>query len=174
MKRNVLIFGSLIGVLLSINMVYMVYQCYTDPNYNHNIVLAYAIMLVLLSPVYFGIKNYRDKQLNSIISLGGAFKCGALIVLLGATIYVITWLFAYYIFVPDFMDKYTMQELKRMVSSGAPIAEISRTQKEMESYKEMYKNPFWVIVMTYIEVLPLGLLVAFISALALKQKSISK
>lgn len=171
MKRNVLIFGSLVGVLLSINMIYMVYQCYNDPNYNHSIPLAFAIMLVLLSPVFFGIKNYRDKQLNGIISLGRAFKLGSLIVLVAATMYVITWLFAYYLFVPDFMDKYALQELKNAISSGASLKEIAKIKQDTETYKELYKSPILVVVFTYLEVLPLGLVVAFISALILKRKS---
>ena len=40
----------------------------------------------------------------------------------------------------------------------------------MQSYQEMYKNPVFVVLMTYAEVLPIGLLVTLISALVLKRK----
>ncbi len=36
--------------------------------------------------------------------------------------------------------------------------------------KEMYKNPFFFTVMTYVEILPVGLLITVISAAILKRK----
>lgn len=45
----------------------------------------------------------------------------------------------------------------------------AKTQ-EMANLKEMYKNPFFVILITYAEVLPIGIIVALISALILKKK----
>jgi hypothetical protein len=171
MKRVALIWGSILGVLLSINLIYTVYLCYNDPNFKPNMVLGYLVILVMLSMVFFGIKNYRDKQLNGIISLGQAFKTGALIALVGATIYVIVWLVTYYLYVPDFMDKYAQHELRNAISSGMPLIKIAKIKQATETYKELYKNPFWVVVLTYLEVLPLGLVVAFISALVLRRKS---
>ena len=50
-------------------------------------------------------------------------------------------------------------------------AEIKAKMDEIEMYKELYKNPFWVIVLTYAEILlPIGLLVPIISALILMKK----
>jgi hypothetical protein len=170
MKRAVLIFGSLLGLLLSINLVCMVYLCYTEPDFMPSMWLGYLVILVMLSTVFFGIKNYRDKQLNGIISLGQAFKTGALIALVGATIYVIVWLFMYYLYVPDFMDKFSAKEIKNAISNGASAAEIAKIKADTQTYKDLYKSPFWVVVLTYLEVLPLGLVVAFISALVLKKK----
>lgn len=173
MKRTVLIWGSILGVLLSINLVYMVHLCYTDPNFNPSMVLGFLVILVMLSTVFFGVKKYRDRQLNGIISLGQAFKAGALIAFIGATIYVIVWLFIYYRYVPDFMDKYALHELRNAINSGVPITELAKIKEESDSYKELYKNPFWVVILTYAEVLPLGLVVAFISAFVLKRKAMN-
>ena len=171
MKRNVLIFGLVLGTILCANMVYMVHLCYTSPEFKSNDILGYAAMVVIFSLTFFGIRNYRNKQLNGVISFGKAFKTGALITLVGATMYVAVWLFYYYLFVPDFLDKYIPHVLHEASHKGATATELAAKTKEMENFKEMYKNPLFVILITYFEVLPVGLLVALVSALVLKRKS---
>ena len=167
MKRNVLIFGLILGTILCVNMLYMVHQCYTNPNFESNDVVGYTIMVVIFSLIFFGVRNYRNKQLNGYITFGKAFKTGALIALVGATAYVLVWLFYYYLFVPDFLDKYIPHVLKDAARDGT--AKLAQKTSEMQQFKEMYKNPLFVIAMTYVEVLPIGLIVALISSLFLKR-----
>ena len=169
MKRNVLIFGLIAGTILCVNMVYMVHLCYTNPDFKSNDIVGYAAMVVIFSLIFFGVKNFRDKQLNGIISFGKAFKTGVLIALLGATMYVVVWLFYYYLFVPDFLDKYTAHVLREAAQEGA--AELAAKTKEMANFKEMYKSPFFVVLITYAEVFPVGLVVALITAPILKRKN---
>jgi hypothetical protein len=40
----------------------------------------------------------------------------------------------------------------------------------MADFARMYKNPFFNAMMTYLEILPVGLIVTLISSLALKRK----
>lgn len=167
MKRNVLNFGLVLGTILCVNMIYMVHLCYTNPDLKSNDVVGYAVMVVIFSLIFFGVRNYRNKELNGAISFGKAFKTGALIALAGSTMYVIVWLFYYYLFVPDFLSKYIPHVLKE-VAQNDPSALAAKT-KEMENFKEMYKNPLFVILITYSEVLPIGLIVALISSLILKK-----
>lgn len=170
MRRNVIIFGSVLGIILCINLIYMVNQCYNNPDFKSNDVVGYAAMIVVFSLTFFGIRNYRNKELNGVISLGQAFKTGALIAIVGSTMYVAFWLFYYYLFVPDFLDKYIPHVLKEAARNGATPTELAETTKEMENFREMYKNPLFVILISYVEVLPVGLAVAFVSSLILKRK----
>lgn len=170
MKRNVLIFGFILGTILAVQMVYMVNLIYTNPDFESNDIVGYAAMVVVFSLTFFGIRNYRDKQLNGVISLGKAFKTGALIALVGATMYVVVWLFYYYLFVPDFLDKYILCVINDANRDGATAAELAAKTEEMEQFREMYKSPFFVVLITYAEVLPIGLVVAFISSLILRRK----
>ena len=170
MKKNVLVFGLVLGMILALNILYMVHLLYNNPDFKGNDVLGYAAMVVVFSLTYFGIRNYRNKQLKGVISFGKAFKTGALIALLGSTIYVLVWLFYYYLFVPDFLDRYIMHVMDATAKSGATAAEIASKNAEMNQFREMYKSPLFVILMTYAEVLPVGLVVTLISALILKRK----
>ncbi|RYG01421.1 MAG: DUF4199 domain-containing protein [Chitinophagaceae bacterium] len=170
MKRNVLVFGLILGVLSCINVVMMVDMVYNRPNAKPNDVIGYAAMVIVFSLTFFGIRNYRNKQLNGIISFGKAFKTGALIALLGSTVYVIFWMFYHYLVVPDFIDKYISFALNNCQRSGFNAEQMAEKTKELENMREMYKSPVFVALITYSEVLPIGLIVALISALILKRK----
>ncbi len=165
MKKTVLIFGLIIGTILCANMIVMVNMMYTNPDFKGNDIVGYAAMVVLFSLIFLGVRNYRKKYLDGFISFGKAFKIGSLIALIGSTMYVVVWLFYYYLFVPDFMDVYTTYVLE-----NCDPADVQSKTLEMANFKEMYKNPLFVILITYSEVLPIGLLVALISALILKKK----
>lgn len=169
MKKSVLIFGLILGVVLCINMIYTVNLCYSDFDFKSNDVVGYASMVVILSLIFFGVKNYRNKQLNGFITFKEALKTGALIAVIASTMYVVVWLFYYYLFVPDFLDHYIPHVLKE-----TPESEVATKTQEMANFKEMYKNPFFVVLITYAEVLPLGLIVSLVSALILKRKSNNK
>lgn len=170
MKKNVLVFGLISGAIISLMMVFSVLWCYKDPNFKGNMVLGYAGMLIAFSFIFVGIKNYRDKYNNGAVTFGKAFKVGLLIALIAATAYVVVWLFDFYLFVPDFMDKYNAHMLKEAREAGADAATLAKKTAEAENFKQLYKNPLFVILITYAEVLPLGIVIALISALILKRK----
>ncbi len=174
MKKNVLVFGLISGLTISLLMsVFMIIGtgCSSDnPNYDLSMLLGYSSMIISFSFIFVGVKNFRDKYNDGIISFGKAFKIGILITLISCTFYVLTWLVLYYCFMPDFMDKYADHMLKTVQASGASQAEIDQTIAEMAGYKEMYKNPVIVILMTYAEVLPVGLVFTLLSALVFKKK----
>ncbi len=170
MKRNVLIFGLVLGSILAGHALYMVNIVYHNPSFEGNDVVGYAAMVIVFSLTFFGIWNYRNKDLGGVITLGKAFKTGALIALLGSTIYVVTWLFYYYLVVPDFVDKYAEHVVLMAEKHGAGATEIATKKQEMDDFKEMYKNPIFVVLISYMEVLPVGLIVAFVSSLVLKRK----
>lgn len=165
MKKIVLVFGIIIGLVFCANIGFMVYWMYHNPDLKGSELVGYTIMVVVFSLIYIGVRNYRNKQLDGFISFGKAFKTGALIALLGSAIYVAAWLFSYYLFVPDFMDVYSDYVLKNCTPEDLPAK-----TKEMADFKELYKNPLFVILITFSEVLPIGLVVALVSALILKRK----
>lgn len=170
MQKTILIFGGILGLILCINLVYVTNLLYTNPEFKGNDLAGYAAMVVVLSLTFFGIRNYRNKQLNGVISLGQAFKIGALIAFVGSSIYVLFWMFYYYAFIPDFLEVYHAHVLKGLTQSGTSASEIAAKKEEMASFAKMYKKPLFVIGITYMEILPIGLVVAFVSSLILKRK----
>ena len=151
-------------------MVFVVQLFYTSPDFESNDFVGYSAMVLVFSLVFFGVRNYRNKQLDGVISFGKALKTGIIITLIASTLYVIVWLFYYYLFIPDFIDKFVPHVLKETARKGATPTELAETAKQMEQYREMYKSPFFVVLITYAEVLPVGLIVALISSFILKRK----
>jgi hypothetical protein len=173
MQKNILIYGLIAGVVVSALMLTSVNFISHNGNvdYNTSMLIGYASMLVAFSLIFVGIKNYRDKYNGGVISFGKAFKIGMTITLIASTIYVIAWLIDYFFFIPDFMEKYSAHMLEELKASGASQMEIDVQTKEMEKFGKMYQNPFFNAMMTYVEILPVGLVVTLISALILKRKS---
>ena len=171
MKKIVLVCGLISGVLISIMMLYSVTMCYNKADFEGSMVIGYAAMILAFSLIFVGIKNYRDKYNQGVIKFGKALKIGLYITLVASTMYVIVWVIDYYFFVPDFMDKYCTHLVNQTKATGAGQLEIDKKMAEMARFKEMYKNPFFVVLFTYSEVLPVGLIISLISALILKRKA---
>jgi hypothetical protein len=176
MKKNIIIYGLIAGIVVSILMLFITnYASYCEGNvdYGTSMLIGYASMLIAFSLVFVGIRNYRDKYNNGVISFGKAFKIGSMIVLIASTIYVLAWLIDYYFFIPDFAEKYSAHTLGELKASGASQIEIDKQTKEMANFVRMFKNPFFNAMMTYVEILPVGLIVALISSLILKRKTLA-
>lgn len=174
MKNNILIHGLIAGIIVSVLMLASVNyysHCEGNVDMGTSMLIGYGSMLLAFSLVFVGIKNYRDKYNGGVISFGKAFKIGILIVLLASTVYVIAWMIDYFFFMPDFMEKYSAHMLAELKASGASQAAIEQQAQEMAGFATMYNNPFFNALMTYIEILPVGLIVTLISALILKRKT---
>jgi len=174
MKKNILIYGLIAGAVVSTLMIFMVNymsHCEGTVDYGTSMLLGYASMLLAFSMVFVGIRNYRNNYNGGLISFGKAFRIGGMIVLIASTIYVIAWLISYFYFIPDFMEKYMAHELAKLKASGASQLEIDKETKEMANFARMYKNPLFNALMTYIEILPVGLVATIVSALVLKRKA---
>ena len=173
MKKNIIIYGIIAGIVVSVLMLTSVNyfsHCEGNVDYSTSMLIGYASMLLAFSLVFVGIRNYRDKYNEGVINFGKAFQIGIMITLIASTIYVISWLIDYFYFIPDFMEKYSAHMLDELKASGASQIEIDKQTKEMADFGTMFKNPFFNAMMTYLEILPVGLIVTLISSFILKRK----
>ena len=174
MKKNIIIYGLIAGIVVSSLMLVNVnYISHGEGSvdYNTSLLIGYASMLIAFSIVFVGIRNYRDKYNGGVISFGKAFKIALLMTLIVSTMYVVAWLIDYFFFMPDFMEKYSAHMLDKLKTSGASQMEIDKQTKEMAHFAVMYKNPFFNAMITYMEILPVGLIATLISSLILKRKA---
>lgn len=170
MKKNILTFGIISGIIVS-GLISITAICYQQQNFEGNMILGFSVMILAFAFIFVGIKNYRDKFNNGILSFGKAMQIGLSIAFIASTMYVLTWVIAYYNFMPDFMDVMTAQNIEKLkVDKELTNAEMSAKIAEINNMKELYKSPLMVVLFTYLEIFPIGIIVTLISALILKRK----
>lgn len=164
MMNNILKNGILGGIIAAIVMASMVFYMKANPGQEPNAIIGFIAMLLAFTFLIMGIKQQREIN-NGSITFGRAFLTGLGISFIISTIYVLAWLVIYYNFFPDFIDKYS-----EMVLKNTKPEEFSAKTTEMNQMKQWYENPLMIILLTYIEIFPLGIVVSLIGALFLKKK----
>lgn len=164
MKRIVLTFGVIAGLLLSLMMIGGVVLADTI-GFESSQVIGYTTMVLAFLLVFFGIRSYRDTVAGGSVSFGRAFGVGMLITLVVCLFYVATWEIIYYGgFAPDFMEKYAAHQIEQARAGGATEAELAKRAADMARFREMYRNPVINAGLTFLEVFPVGLVMTLVSA----------
>jgi hypothetical protein len=166
MKRTILSFGLIAGFILGIFILLL------SLGKAGNAVWGYSSMIVAFSFIYVGIRNYREKYNDGIISFGKAMRIGLGITLIGSTMYVLIWMIAFYCFIPDFMDKYAATMVKTAQDSGLTGAALDKKLAGIKQMQESYKSPVFVFFFTYLEVAPVGIVISLIASLILRRRQV--
>ena len=124
----------------------------------------YLVMLAGLSLLFVGVKRYRDVECGGVIRFGRAFLVGLGIAVVAAIVYAAVWEVFLALSGRDFMAEYSAAILDGMRAEGASAAALAAKQEAMRGLAEMYRNPLLRIPMTMAEILPVGLIVALVSA----------
>lgn len=164
MKKYVLKFGLIAGGIMSVMML-LTMPFMDTIGMDNGEVIGYSTMLVAFLMVYFGVRAYRDNVLGGRIGFGKALKAGLLITCISSLCYVATWEVLYFGGLKgDFVKQYTEHSLAKARAAGKSEAEIEIERKKMEEFQAMYENPLINSAITFLEPLPMGLLMTLISA----------
>jgi hypothetical protein len=170
MKKTIIVNGLIAGLISSsLFIALMLLGKAGDMNFKNGMVYGFSLMILAFSFIFVGTKSVRDQN-GGTISFGKAFLVGLYINLIASTIYVLVWMIDLNLFVPDFAEKYGAHMLEQLKAEGASQAAIASKTTEVANFKKMYASPVFVVLMTYVEILPVGILVSLISALIMKRK----
>ena len=167
MSRFVLIYGLLAGVI-SISLILVSFVLGGELG-TGSVWLGYLIMLASLSLIFAGIKRYRDIELGGVIRFWAATGMGLGIAVVSGVVYAIGW--EVYLWLTDysFFPEYTKATIEAKRAAGASAAEIAKLTKEMADLGKQYTQPLYRMVMTLLEILPVGVVVSFISGALLRK-----
>lgn len=170
MKKTVLTFGLIAGLIISVLMDGSLLLADKIGTGHNSMLLGYTMMVAAFLLIYFGIRSYRDNTLGGEISFGRAFACGILIALITTVCYVATWEILYFNFMPHFMDGYFAAQVKKVEASGLDAATIAAKVEAIRHSQELYQNPLVNMAYTFMEPLPVGVIITLLSAAVLRRK----
>jgi len=170
MKKTVLTFGLISGLMISVLMDSSLLLA-NKIGPGHSMLIGYTIMVASFLLIYFGIRSYRDNTLAGEISFGRALACGLLITLITTLCYVATWEILYFKFMPHFMDGYFAAQIHKVQSAALDPAAAAAQVAAIQRFQQLYQNPFVNMAYTFIEPLPVGLIITLISAAILRRKT---
>jgi hypothetical protein len=138
------------------------------PSHATSMWVGYLVMLAALSLIFVGVKRYRDVECGGAIRFGRALGLGVSIAAVAGLVYVIGWEAYLAVSGQDFMAEYTAGILADLRSHGATQAVLNAKAAEMRDLAESYRNPLFRMPLTFVEIFPVGLIVALASAALLR------
>ena len=92
MRKIVLTFGLIAGVILSVLMVltFVVFKDRVELD-DYGALLGYTGMVLAFLMIFVGVKSYRDNASGGRITFGRAFTLGLTITVIATACYVTTW-----------------------------------------------------------------------------------
>jgi uncharacterized protein DUF4199 len=169
MKKIVLTFGLIGGAILSATMLgTLPFQ--DQIGFDKGAVIGYTSMVIAFLLIFFGVRSYRDNVAGGTVRFGRAFAIGTLIAVVASVCYVATWQVIYYKLVPDFMEKYQARMIEQARASGASDEALAQKRAEAEKFVAMYDNPAINAAITFAEPMPVGLVVALVTAGVVSRK----
>jgi hypothetical protein len=165
--RYALIYGSIAGAI-AISLISAMIGMDLTAHDETAMWVSYLIMLIALSLIFVGVKRYRDVECGGVIRFGRALGIGAGIAAIAALIYVIGWEIFSAPWNRDFIAEYSAGVIEQLRAGGATQAMIDAKMAEMNALAVNYRNPWFRIPMVLLEILPVGLIVALVSAALLR------
>lgn len=163
-------YGAISGlVVIAVIVAGMMYA--NGPGGGHatsSLWFGYLIMILALSTIFLAIREYRNKTLGGVIKFLPAFGLGLLVAAIAGVVYVAAWETFLQVSHYPFMENYTAAMIDAKRAAGVSGPELEAFIAEMDKAKADYANPFYRLPATFIEIFPVGLLIALISAAILR------
>jgi hypothetical protein len=166
MTRIILTYGLISGVVVIAGIMGSMLLKGGAPH--SSVWLGYLIMLVALSSILVGVRQYRDQALGGVIKFRTALLLGLGIAAVAGLAYVAVWEVYLAVTHYTFMDKYVAQILETKRAAGVTGAPYEKLVAELETMRRRYANPLYRLPMTFAEIFPVGLLIAVVSAALLR------
>ena len=170
MRKIVLMFGLISGIVLSAMMLATL-PLHDHISFETGAVIGYTTMVAASLLIYFGVRRYRDTVGGGRVSFARALAVGVLIVAMSSACYVATWEAIYFELDPGFGARYQARLLEREQQRGATPVQLAAKKMELDRFAERYRNPAFNAAITFLEPLPVGLLMALVSAAMLRRRA---
>jgi hypothetical protein len=167
----VLTFGLIAGAILS-GMMLLTLQFQDAIGFDKGEIVGYMTMVAAFLLIFFGVRSYRDNVAGGTVRFGRALAVGVLIGVVASVCYVATWEVVYYKLAPDLVAKYQAHVLDKARASGETEEAIAKKRADLDRYAVLYDNPAINAGLTFLEPLPVALIMALASAGVLSRRRV--
>lgn len=171
MTRNILIFGSIAGTIVSVMMI-LGFTLLSGSDGVGSEAFGYLTMLVALSFIFLAIKRHRDINLGGVIRFWPALGLGLGVAAVAGLFYTFTWEIYFNLSGGEFMQAYIEAQVQARLDAGATPDEAEAFRASMQPFMELYANWWFRLPMTFTEIFPVGVLVSLISAAVLRMPGV--
>lgn len=166
MINIIFLYGTFAGLIVSGIMLAVIAAAGGSPEMSDNsLLLGYTTMIIALSMIFFGVKRYRDRDLGGVIKFLPAFLMGLAITVVAGILYVLGW--EVYMAATDgtymkaYMDHYIAGEKAKGLAGPALDKLVTEMNEMMTAYNT---NMPYRMGITFMEIFPVGVIIALISA----------
>jgi len=167
MTRTISIYGVISGALAALGIVGTILLPAGNP-LHESLWVGYLVMLVALSAILVGVKQYRDEVQGGVIGFGRAFLIGLCIAAVAGLAYAVVWEAYLALTHYGFTQAYINETLAAKRAAGVSGAAYRKAVADMDAFRTQYASPLFRMPMTFLEIFPVGLLVALVSAVLLR------
>jgi hypothetical protein len=169
MKKDVWKYGLLSGLVMAILVaITLPFEHHTSARWA--MAFGYTIMVLSFLIVFVGVKHYRDTECGGSINFGRALAVGMAMMLISCVCYVGMWEVLMATVEKNFAHEYAAGMVERAQNSGLQGAALEAKIAEARNFEVMYANPLYRMAMTLLEPLPVGLVMALVTAGVLRRK----
>jgi hypothetical protein len=170
MGRIAFIYGAIAGCIVIGTMIlsFVLGAGHGDSS----LIFGYLVMIVALTMIFIGVKQFRDRKLGGVIKFGPALLLGVMIAAVAGVFYAAGWEGYLAATGYKFMDQYAASLIEAKKAAGMAGEALAAEIAKMEEMKENYANPFFRLPMTFLEIFPVGLLIALLSAAILRNPKV--
>ena len=171
MKNDVLKYGLVSGLFVAIMGAATVpFEHRLHISTSLAMAVGYTVMVLAFLIVFVGVKHYRDTECGGSISFGRAFAAGALMMLITCACYVVMWEVLNATVEKNFAHDYAASMVRHAEDSGLQGTALEAKIAAAQKFEVMYSNPLYRMSMTLLEPLPVGLVMALVTAGILRRK----
>ena len=166
MGRIILVYGAIAGLIVAglMHLTFWLLPVHGGPL---GMFIGFLSMFIAFSMILVGVKQYRDQAGGGVITFKRGLLIGLGIALIASAFYVVAWEAYLALSGEDYMGEYTAKMVAEARATG-DAARIAKATADARMYLDLYANPLSRFAVTLMEIFPVGILVALVCALLLK------
>ena len=149
--KYALVYGLISGTIIILTMI-AGFELTSSDSFTRTLWYGYLLMLVVLAFIFVGVKRYRDIECGGVIRFGRAFLVGLGMAAFAGLAYVVIF--------EIYLAATSNRLLEEMIAGSA--------QAERADLESMLLVPWRRMPMVFLELFPVGLVVALVSSLLLR------